>query len=94
MNEKDKKFWISMVWAHFRRSRNEGRLVRTRFWKCVQATVAVFFDFYDPSVESSPDNDIAWFHRGYVHTDCGDGEAFEILSVRGFKYALSEDSTI
>lgn len=87
--------WISTIWACYRRAKRANYYVRTSFWQCVAATIAVYLNRYDESLlPGEPEDAIAWIDTGFIHTDCGDGRSFDYLVSKGFRYAIGGDSTI
>lgn len=76
--------WIRKVWA------NE----RIGLWKKVRASVVLFFDLYEETSYPDEQDIVAWNDEGFVHTDCGDGRAYELCSVHGWRYQVWSDTTI
>ena len=89
--------WIPRIWSHYQACREpNSRLVRTEFWQCVRATVAVYFGWKytlkdDDYGMVDPDYEVAWINHSYSYPTI---YSFDSLAVVGWQYYIGGDSEI
>lgn len=96
----ENRVWAYRMWQHYFDAKKNDRLVRTSFWRCVRGTIALMFDLQFQPSKDEPDygypqekEAVAWHIIGPASFEYG-GEAWDYISVRGFRFYRDSDCSI
>lgn len=92
------KVWTGAIWDHQTRQRKGVPLQWVSYWHAIRATIALQLGLW---LEELPEGtytddfpEVAWRSEGTYYTDYGNGHAFSVLLLVGFRVYEYSDGSI